>query len=802
MRLRASIPWTLAAALLLSALSSAPRARAQAGAGPTWYSIDGQPAGTPAQIVIDAAASDATRTVGTLTISGFWVTPKTAPDGSSYNDIQVPGLGNMNQTGAPHLPRATFDVGVVTGAANVTLRATTAPSVYIHGLHLWPEPIEAMYHDGSPEVFQRNDAIYSNDAFWPPDTSSFPVSGNGKFGVLPYATIQCNPFHYDPPQDDTEVHPAYTFTLSHLGTPQLPITVPKSMLSALGGSVINWNQVSPVVARDPIHYVGYFLFICKSADVPTLQPLIDQKKARGFFVSLLDADAVGPSCNGIYLAIRSWYLSTPKNSDHYCILAGNYAELGQCLSPAISGFPDGALSDDSYGAPMAPLMLDKQVMVGRLPYDYAYQLGYEVQNILAYEDNPPPSPHYENVILAAHQGLISGTAIDTWQEDVRNAGYVVAPNFITQYGVEPGVSDASLNANVIGGVGILAYLGHGNSYLWGGWDLGNENYDINSVIQCTDHPRLPIVWSFACETGDISSGASLGEDWVHGYNGAVAFYGATANAWVSPTNDLDKFMFDEVYNHANTIQGYTMAAAESRTEAIHQSGEGWKFLLLGDPQMNIRRYSPLPWYALAPQIQTTICDLGACSGFMVTVQSASGAPVVDAQVSVDFIPAGTPGARARPSTSAQATQTAEIIDDRYTDATGTATVPLPGLTDGSLRWTVQADDGNAVYDTAQVVGGVLAGAGASALGPIRLAAWPTLARTLTRLDFGRPIDADGEVRIFDVAGRRAATLPVRAGESAALWNVATGGSRARPGVYLAELVTNRTLGKCRIVVVR
>ncbi len=768
----------------------------------TWVPLDTQPPGTPAQLVLDRANSDPNITRGSLTISGFWLVPRLAPDGTPYNDVQVPGLPNLEQTGAPRLPAVQIDVGILTGAQQVSLVQATGAAVYFHGVHVWPQPIGAQFHEGTPETFARDPVIYGSQSFWPPQPSSFPTAPATLAGLLPYAQVVVNPFHWNPGVDDMEVHPRYDFTLAHRGA-LTPINgLPATMARYLGNSVFNGSALTGSMIPDPIHYTGYFLFVTPSARLADIDPIVMQKKARGFFVTVLTTEQIGFGCPATLAAIKAWYHGTPAKADHYCILVGDHADIPLCTSPPVNGWPGGVPTDDSYGDPDNPVSLDKEILVGRLAGSTSSEIASEVQRILAYEDTPPLFAPYQVVVLAAHKDNIGATPIDSWQEDVRTAGYAVSPTFQTQYGANAGVNDASLSTHVNSGAGLVCYLGHGDTYEWWNWDLPGEMYGSPSVFTLANGPRCPVVWSFACQTCDLTApGTCLGEDWmIDAGNGGVSFYGGTRNVYVDPTVDLDKDMFDEVYNKSNLIQGYTDLAGEQRMETVHHSGDAWKYTLLGDPQMSIRREMPIALVVSVPTLVTIACPTGPCVALHLSVSDPSGRPLPGAKVGIWKPGPPLPGLARRAEPLASAAATDEVLDDRYTDASGAVDIPVPPLTDGPFYYSVESDGGQAALGTAHIIQGNV---GVSPTGPrsFHLLAAPSLLRSGTRFEFGSPLERAAHVDVFDVVGRRVRTLSAEAGARDLAWaGDDDAGRRLSPGLYLARLDAGRELGRCRLVV--
>jgi hypothetical protein len=793
---------TRSAILMLSsllALSAAAPALAQSSR--TWFALDTQPPGTPAQLVFDAAGSDANMTRGTLTISGFWLVSKTAPDGTPYNDVQVPGLTNLSQLGAPRLPAVQMDVGILTGASMVTLEQASGPAVYFHGVHVWPEPVEAQFHEGSPEVFTRDDAIYRAQEFWPPSVSTWPKSPTTFSGLLEYSSVVLNPFRWNPGVDDMEVHPRYDFALAHRGTltPLDGLTKPQSRY--LGNAVFNGPALVGSLTADPVRYAGEFLFVTPLIYLSDIGPLILQKKSRGFGTSVLLTEQIGYGCASTLAAIKAWYHSTSPKADHFCILVGSDDDIPLCGSPPIPGFSTGVPSDDPYGNPDTPGSLDKEILVGRLPVRSHSDVLYDVARLLGYEDSPAFPSRFSHVLLAAHEAAIGATPIQSWQEDVRTAPYAVPPIFETQYGATPGVDDVSLSAAIDAGQGLVCYLGHGDSFEWWQWDLPHEDYAGSNVAGLTNGPNCPVVWSFACQTNDLSVlvNTCFGESWMRQkHHGAVSFYGGTRSVYVSPTVDLDKAMFEELYNKSNVIQGFTILAGEKRMEQLHNLGDAWKYLLLGDPQMSIRRIEPIHLRASGPSIVLQSCDTGMCPAFHLNVSDANGRPLAGAKVGI--WKAAAASANAPGLSAALASGPDEVLDDRYTDANGDAFIPVPPLTDGTLYYSVEMDEGEAMSGTAAIVNGNV-GVPPSETAASHLVAQPSLLRTTTRFEFGGALTARARVEVFDVLGRRVRTLRVETGARDVAWaGDDDAGRRLAAGLYLARLQGGREIGHCRVVV--
>ena len=66
-----------------------------------WVPLDGAPPGTPAELRVDESQSSLSMTKLDLLIHGFYVQQRMGPDQQLYYKVTVPGMGSLNQQGAP-----------------------------------------------------------------------------------------------------------------------------------------------------------------------------------------------------------------------------------------------------------------------------------------------------------------------------------------------------------------------------------------------------------------------------------------------------------------------------------------------------------------------------------------------------------------------------------------------------------------------------------------------------------------------------------------------------------------------------
>lgn len=782
---RAQLRWV--ALLVLSALPS--RAGAQT-SGAVWVALDSQPAGTPARVTVDATRSGPQQTWIDVQISGFYAVTRVGSDGRVYQDLSIPGLPNLDQPGEPHLPIVRADLGVATDAVGATLAAVEPLDPRsLSGYNVWPAPIPALVHDGTPSQFTRDSTTYASAADLPPG-DGLGGATRATLGGIPAAMCTCYPVHWNPSSGTLQVlaHAQYEFT--HGGTQSAPLslspdharTISTGLLnaSALGNQYsINWNT-----------FVGDYLFVCPSQWMPQLQPLIVEKKTRGFAVTVINVPLVGETCAQLQQAIRNWYLATRPQDDHYCLLVGSGTPLCYTM---YSQLTDKLLSsvDSDY---------EPEIYLGRLFVGTSGELQTEVQKILAYETGPDVN-HDGNVLLIAHHQQDQDFDFESYQELIRTMPYAqVTPGFSTVYGTNPALGNADITNGILNGVGVVAYSGHGGTDRWLHWSYANDSYTSTDALGLTNGALTPVVWSFSCETADPRDASSLANGFLKNtQGGGASFYGAVDDVYGPIDMVLADSLFQEVFGEGLTRAGPAIALGEHAMEVadtLFGGDAAMKFMLHGDPEMDIKRHNPsgvwMPLEVLAPSYLTALCPgpgcCPACTAptFDVRVLGAGGAPATGVKVGA-WKPA--PGGGD------------ELLANAYTGTDGWAHIPAPPLTAGTLYFGWDDGDGRAGQDSLPVVATTGVPDGHSRASG--LAAIPSVMHGSVHFEFGGALLSAAQVELVDVDGRRICSLHAPAGATSLSWDGRDrSGQRVAPGIYLAQLRAGALHAVTRVVVVR
>jgi hypothetical protein len=314
---------------------------------------------------------------------------------------------------------------------------------------------------------------------------------------------------------------------------------------------------------------------------------------------------------------------------------------------------------------------------------------------------------------------------------------------------------------------------------WWNWDRSHQDYNTISVGALVNHPVNPVVWSLACYTGNILANDCLGEKWMScGTDGAVSFYGATQPSWIYDNGIMVRRLFEAVFNYSYTTQGIAIAFEEFGTILDTSDDNPVQYLLLGDPEMHIRRTNVTGSPPYVPRIPIHIVA-GPVTPLDIHVDLRAGSPAVGVQVSL------WKRGMLQGVTAVGGPTGDEVLDNRYTDAAGNAHFDLAGLTPGTLYVTTTDDEGNVVEDSIAVTSTTSVAPGADVVA-LRVASSISRGRVLFLL--GGPLDRDARLLVCDVSGRTVRALRAPAGAREVTWDGADeSGARASAGLYLAKL---------------
>ena len=717
-------------AALLALLLCAGRASAQ-----TWVALTaGAPAGQPAELLL-LPTSGSQRSEFELVLHGYFRQTLTGPDGVVYTRFEFPGLGLVDQIGAPELPALRPDLALPAGAGAATLAGVTiAPGDLLSvSARVYPQPVPALDDgdpgagdpDGSPEQFSLDGAIYGSSGAWPalqasPSAPAFTLL-SGTRGARP----ELFPVRFDPALDRVLIQRRTRYAYEHPGlAPAIPIS--RDQRRVLSLSALNFPAVaSSYPLAGP--YLGRYAIVAPAACADALAPWIEHRRSTGFEVTLLTLESLsssGPAA--IRAALANWSAAGPAAAERYALLVGD----AQLLPPASAPIPGAPPSDDPYGSPSGSAQTTESIFVGRWPVDSAAQLPGLIARQIAYELDVDGSHDYGRVTLAAHKAGAPG-GFQAEAQAILGAGFAAPLQISALFGSQAGSSDQAVLAELAQGRGLLCYRGHGTAKSWPQFALAGGGAGTLHVddLAALSTPFAPLVWSLSCHQGAIDLGDSLGEAWLLSPSGAVAHYGASRSTQTRGNRRLLGDLFELAFDDGLRTHGQLLALAEQRlSAALPGSPDPWLYGLLGCPALRVRAAPPR---ALDLQVPAAVPLCSAACPAVIGVFDAQGAPVPDVLVSA-YKPPFDP---ALPT---------ELLVAFQGGPTGPVSIPLGPQTLGTINVTGRDDDGNVAQEFVQAKSGAFTKLGQGTpgtQGAPRLSSQSNLTPGLPaqiRLEDGRP----------------------------------------------------------------
>lgn len=678
-------PWRL----LLMALTIAALASSSITSARTeerkWIALDekAEP-GSKAVITVNREKSDSSQTLIEGRIPGYWIVTKYSPDGEEFQQFVIPGMGSHNQLGAPDLPKYNFKLATPQIIDGAYIKFDIQDKTGLDKVRVWPQPIPEMdgEKEGTPEQFKMDKKIYSSQRDWPSAPAPEKVAVGTALRDIPSVSASFSPMQWNPASGELKIYNKFQIYVSHKGKSVDYPEMSQERYKLAERVFLNWKVIKEFRPNFVFYKASYLFVYPDKYYRDELLPLIQQKKARGFKVTELtvDGDIGSRSCAAIREAIAEWEAKVPFFHDAYALLVGDTNVIPHCTSPT------GDQTDDLYATTDGD-DLDEEIYLGRLSVDNEGDLAFQVQKILTYEDSPSMFCCYDRAVLWAHKENAPGKYVGA-HETVRTNSYSNPPIFRTRYGHLAGVNDTDIRNDVNRGIGLLAYRGHGSkSATATGWDLSNNYFNSADVSTLANYlSRSPVVWSFACTNAKLDESDSIAERWMENQEGgAVSYYGATRTSYTSANHVLDEWMFQAVYNEGLVTQSHAIQRGEEQMDALDSWGDNnaWMYLLLGDPDMQIRTDNPLRIIIKIPELIRIckFCDL------KIAVVNELGRPVENALVGL--YKEGSRGIE-------------EVAINGYTSAEGEVALSYSALTSGEMLVSVEDGKGNALLQKVPV----------------------------------------------------------------------------------------------------
>lgn len=414
---------------------------------------------------------------------------------------------------------------------------------------------------------------------------------------------------------------------------QVPWDIWTNKPSFINGAALRARLATSKIPIRSIRTARYLIVTNREFE-DELADFVDWKRQKGLkvefaFVGNDPGDDVMADRDEIDAYLENYYHA---NFFHgvYVLLIGDVDRIPGGRTNKVIAAPDGSNADSDHVYEVIGDDDFASLYVGRLSINNATDLTVQLDKILAYERNPALGDWPTRVSLAGNSQNDDGTYGVSSSFPSKYAAAVNAIANYTNYTNPPTFSvhhagaastgaTRSANDDVIdaltAGRGQVLYRGHGSSTAWvSGWDGSSRTGEDFGPTQISslDNAIHPIVYSIACQNNRIKTSDCAGEQWMSQVDGgAVAFFSASVNSYTLENHERAKGIFKAIYESGITHLGPALAEAEILSSNSYGNDQYWLsntfcYLLLGDPEMTIRRNTLLPNFQLLTELITSV----------------------------------------------------------------------------------------------------------------------------------------------------------------------------------------------------
>lgn len=512
---------------------------------------------------------------------------------------------------------------------------------------------------------------------------------------------------------------------------------------------------------------GSYVFIGSTESLGLAQDLINWKKQKGYDVQIGDLSTIGSSVSEIDSWLENAFNSWP-NPPEYVLLIG---DSNVVPTPQYSGSETHAADNQYAVVGSGPL---PSMHIGRISGNDTDDLAYISWKIMNSEMNPyqptgeswfnsafsmactsPMNAAYESLML--HQFFMANALQSTFYCDALG-------------GETPTLS--AVTAEINDGVSVINYIGHGTIT-----GLVTSGFNISAITGLTNGRKMPWMFTVGCQNGEFDgqycfTEAFLSEGTIADPKGAINVMGSSTFTPIGPGDTLQIHTFRGYF----TEEIHNLGAAHTFGKAACYSSFGSSGIdmvnmahVFGCPETDI--YTDTSPVTVLTNSHSSTMTPGS---FQVTVTDATDAPVDGALVGAYY------------------SDTEELLDGGYTDASGVVILTIPTLP-GANSVVITSTAHNRlpafsyVNSTGVADGDEIAAIPAFFLSHVN----PNPVTSTASINFSTSLTGHTSLEVYDISGRRISTIhagDLEAGLHSLTWDGT--GIEGRPlsnGLYFLNL---------------
>ena len=522
--------------------------------------------------------------------------------GETYNFMHIEGVHKMGQVGAPALPAKNEIIAVPKGAkAKVVI--TEANYNEYKGYNIHPKLKPAKDTKGAPDPeFQKDDAIYSKDEFFPEKVVEIINVGLNRGTGL--AKTQIRPVQFNPVTNTIRVYTNIEFRIEFVGGvgnfDYIAKDNSRHFTDLLKRKVINSDAIPDGISDEEKETktkdtksngtksnsakstAKNYIIITHSQYLTQANDLAQWKRQLGYSVEVVSKSSW--SASEVKSEISTRYDSWTPKPDYFVIIGdhdGSYAVPGEIHQDSDG---DDFATDLYYACMDGSSDWHPDMAHGRISVSSTSEAQVVVDKIINYEKTPPTSSSfYQNGLncaqyqddddngyadrrfchtseeihnyLEGQQGYTAERAYYTNSDaDVSNLHY--NDGYYSNGGLLPSnLRDASFNWDA-GSSEITSAIDNGKFYVFhrdhgyvGGSGWAHPYYTTSSMTSLSNGDLLPVVFSINCHTGAYKQNNCFSEKFMRmSGKGAVGVVAASYTSYSGYNDAISIGMMDAIWS--------------------------------------------------------------------------------------------------------------------------------------------------------------------------------------------------------------------------------------------------------------
>ena len=444
-----------------------------------------------------------------------------------FSEIVIEGTYASGEIGTPELPASHQLLAVPFGATpRVTILnySTTDYRLSDYGIGTLVPRQPSVRKDQRPEDVEF---VYNANAYQTRSLATEPeasIEVQGTLRGIRVGSLVINPVSYNPASNTLRVFNNIEVEVSFDGadiaeTERMLLSTYSPYFNDVYRQMFNYRQIMDVYTDHPdlMAYPVRMIVIAPENYISALQPWINWKTQKGFYMNVVTTSQAGGNYNAIQSYVQNLYNTGVSQgaTPTFVILVG---DTGQ-IPGKTSGNTTGKVTDLYYGSVDGDYFPD--MFYSRMSAESADQVTAIVNKILQYEQYTMPDPSYLNnvTLIAGWDSYWTNYVGKPTIQYAMQYYYNTAHGFTNVYNWL-GQPYTNCYASLSSGTGFVNYTAHGSETSWSDPQLTKSQ--VNAL---TNTNKYFLAMGNCCLTGNFGySQPCFGEAMLRGENKAAYSY--------------------------------------------------------------------------------------------------------------------------------------------------------------------------------------------------------------------------------------------------------------------------------------